>query len=83
MTGTSETQASTEQLVPVVLPADAPLPDAGNEVFCKDTKPGCNQSYHDIIYVTGQRRFWLLPKRAAVHLADAAATLKLKTVDTD
>lgn len=83
MTGTSETQASTEQLAPVVLPADTPLPDAGNEVFCKDTKPGCSQSYHDIIYVTGQRRFWLLPKRAADHLAEAAATLKQKTVDTD
>lgn len=83
MTGTSATQESTEQQTPVVLPADAPAAPVNSEVFCKTTQPACSQRYHDIVYVTGQRKFWLLPKRLTEQLGEAAATLQQKTVDTD
>lgn len=83
MTGTSATQESMEQQTPVVLPADAPIAPVNSEVFCKTTQPACSQSYHDIVYVTGQRKFWLLPKLLTEQLGEAAATLQQKTVDTD
>ncbi|UHC80002.1 hypothetical protein LS633_16135 [Pseudomonas sp. NIBR-H-19] len=82
MTGTSE-QASTPEQPPVVIPADQPKSSADSETFCKDKKPGCSSSYDDIIYVTGQRRFWLLPKRVSEKLKESVNLLKQKTVDAD
>jgi hypothetical protein len=82
MTGTSE-QASAPEQPPVVIPADQPKTPADSETFCKDKKPGCSSSYDDIIYVTGQRRFWLLPKRVSEKLKESVSMLKQKTVDAD
>lgn len=82
MTGTSEQTPAPEQ-PPVVIPADPPKKTADAETFCKDKKPGCSSSYDDIIYVTGQRRFWLLPKRTSEKLKESVSLLKQKTVDTD
>ncbi|WP_130912407.1 hypothetical protein [Pseudomonas sp. Sample_9] len=82
MTGTSEQPSLSEQ-PPVVIPADPPKKTADAETFCKDKKPGCSSSYDDIIYVTGQRRFWLLPKRTSEKLKESVSLLKQKTVDTD
>ncbi|WP_062390303.1 hypothetical protein [Pseudomonas abietaniphila] len=82
MTGTSETQ-TTPQMTPVILPAEQPTRLVDTEVFCKDNQPGCSTRFHDIIYVTGQRRFWLLPKRLTDQLKESASQLKEKTVDTD
>ncbi|NUU38763.1 hypothetical protein [Pseudomonas sp. C2B4] len=82
MTGTSETQANQQQ-APVIIPADQPMKTADTETFCKDKQPGCSSSYDDIIYVTGQRRFWLLPKRVAEQLKESVSMLKEKTVDAD
>ncbi|MFJ2325944.1 hypothetical protein [Pseudomonas sp. NPDC087690] len=82
MTGTSEQTPAPEQ-PPVVIPADPPKKTADAETFCKDKKPGCSSSYDDIIYVTGQRRFWLLPKRTSEKLKESVSLLKQKTVDAD
>ncbi|MBP5946674.1 MULTISPECIES: hypothetical protein [unclassified Pseudomonas] len=82
MTGMSE-QATTPEQPPVVIPADQPKSSADSETFCKDKKPGCSSSYDDIIYVTGQRRFWLLPKRVSEKLKESVNLLKQKTVDAD
>lgn len=82
MTGTSE-QTTPQEPTPVVIPADPPKTPADAETFCKDKKPGCSSSYDDIIYVTGQRRFWLLPKRTSEKLKESVSLLKQKTVDAD
>jgi translation initiation factor 2 beta subunit (eIF-2beta)/eIF-5 len=82
MTGTSETQA-TQQQAPVVLPAKIPNACVDTETFCADKKPGCSTSFYDIIYVTGQRRFWLLPKRVADQLKESVSALKQKTVNVE
>ena len=82
MTGTSETEA-TPQPTPVVIPAEKPAAHTDTETFCADKKPGCSTSFYDIIYVTGQRRFWLLPKRVAEQLQESVSTLKKKTIDAD
>lgn len=82
MTGTPETQAN-PQPAPVVLPAEKPAASVDTETFCKDKQPGCSTRFHDIIYVTGQRRFWLLPKRVAEQLKESVSRLKQQTVDTD
>jgi hypothetical protein len=68
---------------PVILPAVQPTRPVDTEVFCKNNLPGCSTRFHDIIYVTGQRRFWLLPKRLTDQLKESASLLKEKTVDTD
>ncbi|OEC50651.1 hypothetical protein A9G05_24025 [Pseudomonas sp. ENNP23] len=83
MTGTSTQAASTAKPDPIVFPADEAPVSKGNEVLCKDTEPGCGQHYYDIAYITGQRRFWLLPKRVAEQLEEAATTLKQQAVGTD
>jgi hypothetical protein len=82
MTGTSE-QTTPQEPTPVVIPADPPKTPADAETFCKDKKPGCSSSYDDIIYVTGQRRFWLLPKRTSEKLKESVSLLKQKTVGAD
>ena len=82
MTGTSETPTHSKQQ-PIVLPAEQASAPADTEMFCKDSQPGCSTRFHDIIYVTGQRKFWLLPKRVADQLQESASLLKQQTVDTD
>ncbi|WP_411390425.1 hypothetical protein [Pseudomonas sp. MPB23] len=82
MTDTSETQANTQQ-APVVLPPEMSGVPVDLETFCADKTPDCSTSFYDIIYVTGQRRFWLLPKRLAEQLQESVSALKKKTVDTD
>lgn len=83
MTGTS-TPRNTEQLPPLTLPAEAAAAPVDDEVFCAEQTPACSSRYDDIVYVTGQRRFWLLPKRLTERLGEVADTLREKTaVDTD
>ena len=83
MTGTSEAQVNTDSDFPIQLPADGPSAAVDPEVNCRDTQPGCSKNYHDIIYVTGQRRFWLLPKRVKDQLQENILLLRQQTVDSD
>lgn len=82
MTGMSETQAPSQH-DPVILPAEQPSAAVDTETFCQDKQPDCGTRFHDVIYVTGQRRFWLLPKRVAEQLKESASQLKQQTVDTE
>lgn len=82
MAYTRETDASPSQ-PPVLLPAEKPTAPADTETFCADKNPGCSTRFHDIIYVTGQRRFWLLPKRVAQQLQESVSQLQQKTVDAE
>lgn len=77
MTGTSAPQ-SKEALAPVALPAEPDSPFIDGEDFWSDQKPMCSPLYDDILYVTGQRRFWLIPKRLKEKLDEASTTLREK-----
>ncbi len=77
MTGTSAPQ-SKEALAPVALPAEPDSPFIDGEDFWSDQKPVCSPLYDDILYVTGQRRFWFIPKRLKEKLDEASTTLREK-----
>lgn len=77
MTGTSAPH-SQDALAPVALPAEPDSPAIDGEDFWSDQKPMCSPLYEDILYVTGQRRFWLIPKRLKEKLDEAATTLREK-----
>lgn len=70
-------------LEPISLPTEENKKPTNQESFCKKDKPDCNKTYQDIIYVTGQRRFWLLPENVIEHIQEAADTLRQQTIDTD
>lgn len=77
MTGKSAPH-SQGALAPVALPKEPDSPAIDGEDFWSDQKPMCSPLYEDILYVTGQRRFWLIPKRLKEKLDEAATTLREK-----
>lgn len=68
------------QLDPKAVP-----PPVSQESFCKDQSPPCNPRYADILYETGQRKFWLLRQKTLDDVWEAADQLGQKVVlgDTD
>lgn len=79
----SSPTAKTSGNTPVALPADTPVGSGDDQSFCEDDQPACSKQFDDIVYVTGQRKFWLLPKRVTEQFGEAAATLRQNTIDTD
>lgn len=68
------------QLDPKAVPSSV-----SQESFCKDQSPPCNPRYADILYETGQRKFWLLRQKTLDDVWEAADQLGQKVVlgDTD
>ena len=65
-------------------PPTAPVP-VSQEYFGGDKLPPCNPRYADILYETGQRKFWLLRRKTLHDVWEAADLLGQKVVlgDTD
>ena len=65
-------------------PPAAPAPVC-KESFSDDQGPGCDPRYADILYETGQRKFWLLRQKTLNDVLEAADLLSQKVVlgDTD
>ncbi|VXC97248.1 conserved hypothetical protein [Pseudomonas sp. 8Z] len=80
MTGTSTSTAAAPitSRAPVVLPGDEPPKAVETSAFCpSDDKPHCGQKeFADMVYVTGQHKFWLLPVSVAEALQECAEKLR-------
>lgn len=79
MTGTSPPAAALATTrEPIVLPADKPAVPVDTSVFCpNDDKPHCGQKeFADLVYVTGQHKFWLLPANVADALQECAEKVR-------
>lgn len=79
-TSSAVTTGNVLQLDPHAVPAPA-----SQESFCNDKSPPCNPRYADILYETGQRKFWLLRQQTLDAVWEAADSLGQKVVlgDTD
>ena len=81
---TPPSSSATNENVLKLDPPMAPVPVC-QEYFGGDKLPPCNPHYADILYETGQRKFWLLRRKTLHDVWEAADLLGQKVVlgDTD
>ena len=81
MTGMSTTPANSCKDNPIPLPQLQRGQTADQSVFTDDSALACTPKvFADIAYVTGQRRFWLLPERLQTLLIECADELGASAV---
>lgn len=84
MTGTSPTPANSCKANPIPLPQITRGQTADQSVFSDDAAPACSpKAFADIAYVTGQRKFWLLPERLQTLLIECSDELSASAVLED
>ncbi|VXB37506.1 conserved hypothetical protein [Pseudomonas sp. 8BK] len=84
MTGTSTSPANSCKANPIPLPQIARGITADQSVFSDDAAPACSpKAFADIAYVTGQRKFWLLPERLQTLLIECSNELSASAVLKD
>ncbi|WP_415754106.1 hypothetical protein [Pseudomonas leptonychotis] len=84
MTGTSTSPANSCKANPIPLPQIARGQTADQSVFSDDAAPACSPKvFADIAYVTGQRKFWLLPERLQTLLIESSNELSASAVLKD
>jgi hypothetical protein len=84
MTGMSTTPANSCKDNPISLPLLQRGQTADQSVFTDDSALACTPKvFADIAYVTGQRRFWLLPERLQTLLIECADELGTSAVLQD
>lgn len=84
MTGMSTTPANSCKDNPIPLPQLQRGKTADQSVFTDDSALACTPTvFADIAYVTGQRRFWLLPERLQTLLIECADELGTSAVLQD
>jgi hypothetical protein len=76
---------STEQpkQSPVVLEPATEVKIKSTEKFGDNPGTGCAKEYEDIIYVTAQRKFWLITKEVADQLEESAVLMSKRVAVTD
>ncbi|WP_339523724.1 hypothetical protein [Pseudomonas sp. EA_35y_Pfl2_R111] len=84
MTGTSTSPANSCKANPIPLPQIARGITADQSVFSDDAAPACSpKAFADIAYVTGQRKFWLLPERLQTLLIECSNELSASAMLKD